>query len=219
MPGNGRGVPVPVELKPDTATQLVRGWNQLDGYEQAMGSPSGSGQLWTWMQDQVGNFIFRRALTSRVELKDLVADAADLRVKGHGFTRVGRNFIREDELVRGLRFRTGVSGSFEILFDLGITGISQIDPKTDKWTVGGSASQLRPIEIPARAWMRLTEGAYDEEVRKAVHHVCEWIAVDFLLKYRSGEEFFRWVTARLPKSFAGLIRPFAPLSRSMIAIC
>jgi hypothetical protein len=128
-----------------------------------------------------------------VQLKDLVADAADLLVKGHGFTRAGRNFIREDELVRGLRFRTGVSGSFEILFDLGITGISQIGPKTDKWTVGGSASQLRPKEIPARAWMRLTEGAYDEEVRKAVHHVCERIAVDFLLKYRSGEEFFLWV--------------------------
>jgi hypothetical protein len=54
--------PVPLELKPDTATQLVRGWNQLSGYEQAMGSPSGSGQLWTWMQDQAGNFIFRRAL-------------------------------------------------------------------------------------------------------------------------------------------------------------
>ena len=47
MPGNGRGVPVPVELKPDTATQLVRGWNQLGGYEQAMGSPSGSGQLFS----------------------------------------------------------------------------------------------------------------------------------------------------------------------------
>ncbi len=53
---------VPLELKPATPGNLVRGWNQLEGYENAMGAPPGSGQLWMYTQDQVGNFLFTRVL-------------------------------------------------------------------------------------------------------------------------------------------------------------
>lgn len=132
-------------------------------------------------------------MTSRVELNDLVADAADLLVQGGGFTRTGRSFVREDELIRSACFTPVGLGRFEILFNLGISGISVVLPKNEKWVVSCSASQLRPKEVPARAWLTLTKGAYDEEVRNHARRVCEYVADEFLLKYRSADDFYLWV--------------------------
>ena len=139
-------------------------------------------------------------MTSRVELKDLVADAAESLVRRHGFTRTGRKFIREDELVRSAWFRPVGFGKFEILFDLGIAGISVILPEqptspepSEAWVVRCSASKLRPKEVPAMAWLKLSKGRYDEQVRKQTGHLCERVASEFLLKYSSAEKFYLWV--------------------------
>jgi hypothetical protein len=80
-----------------------------------------------------------------------VADAADLLVYRHGFTRRGRTFLREDELVRSALFRPGTLGRFEIEFRLGIAGISDVSAKEERWVMLCSASQLRPADVPARS--------------------------------------------------------------------
>ncbi len=137
--------------------------------------------------------IHESAVTLMVELRDLVADAAKLFVQNHGFTRTGRNFVRQDELVRVVRFRPVGLGGFDIVFNLGIAGISEVLPKTDRWVVSCSAINLRPEGVPAVAWLRLTKGAYDEEVREHTKRVCESMADGFLLKFRDADEFYIWV--------------------------
>jgi hypothetical protein len=139
-------------------------------------------------------------VTSRVELKDLVADASDLLVRGHGFTRTGRKFIREDELVRSAWFIPTGFGRFDLLFDLGIVGISVILPEksarpasSERWVVRLNAMNLRPKDVPAMAWLTLTKGQYDREVRKQTRHICERVTDEFLLKYSTVEEFYMWV--------------------------
>jgi hypothetical protein len=152
------------------------------------------------LQSEWGFDFQESVLMSRVELKDLVADAADLLVQKHGFTRTGRKFIRQDELVRSAWFRPTGFGRFELLFDLGIAGISLILPEkpaspgpSEKWVVGLNARDLRPKEVPAMAWLTLTKGKYDQEVRKHSRNLCERVADEFLLKYSSAEEFYQWV--------------------------
>jgi hypothetical protein len=56
------GQDVPVELKPDNPGALVKGMRQLGVYENAMGVPVNSGQLWTYSFSQNGAIIFRRVL-------------------------------------------------------------------------------------------------------------------------------------------------------------
>lgn len=131
-----------------------------------------------------------------------MTDAADLLVRDQGFTRTGRKFICEDELVRSAWFRPTGFGGFDLLFDLGIAGISVILPvmpaapaPSEKWVVGLNAMHLRPEDVPAMAWLRLTKGRYDEEVRKQSRRLCERVAEEFLLKYSSAEEFYLWVRA------------------------
>ena len=52
------------------------------------------------------------------------------------------------------------------------------------------ASQFRPKEVLARAWLTLTKGAYDEEVKKQARRVCECMVDEFLLKYRTVDQFY-----------------------------
>jgi hypothetical protein len=136
-----------------------------------------------------------------VELKDIVADAADLLVQGHGFSRAGRRFVREDELIRSASLAPVGQGRFEIVFCLGISGISVVLPKNEKWVVSCLASQLRPKDVPARAWLTLTKGAFDEEVRNQARRVCQRIVDEFLLKYRSADELYLWVRANALELF------------------
>jgi hypothetical protein len=136
-----------------------------------------------------------------VELNDIVADAANLLVQGHGFTRAGRRFVREDELIRSVSFMPVGLGRFEIVFSLGIPGISVAVPKNERWVVSCLASQLRPKEVPARAWLTLTKGAYDEEVKKHARRVCECVLDEFLLKYRTVDEFYLWIRANALELF------------------
>jgi hypothetical protein len=136
-----------------------------------------------------------------VELKDIVADAANLLVQGHGFTRTGRRFVREDDLIRSVSFMPDGLGRFEIVFSMGISGISVAIPKNEKWVVSCLAGQFRPKEVPARAWLTLTKGAYDEEVKKHARRVCECVVDEFLLKYRTVDEFYLWVRANALELF------------------
>jgi hypothetical protein len=141
-----------------------------------------------------GNFIFRKGVvTSALALRGLVADAADLLVHRLGFTRDGRMFLRKDELVRGVFFRPGIQGRFGIEFRLGIADISETSPGVERWVMLCSASQLRPDDVPAVAWLRLTKGAYDAEVRKASAAVCTRVAKEFLVKHETRHELYHWV--------------------------
>ena len=54
------GTKVPVELKPDNDAQWRKGTGQIAGYEQEMGAPPGSGQIWQWSLDPQSNWVFRR---------------------------------------------------------------------------------------------------------------------------------------------------------------
>jgi hypothetical protein len=48
---------IPIELKPATAKNLVRGFNQLGKYETELGAPAGSGQLWFYDPAAIANGI------------------------------------------------------------------------------------------------------------------------------------------------------------------
>lgn len=150
-------------------------------------------------------------MTSRVELKDIVGDAEDLLVRQHGFTRSGRRFLSEGELIRSVWFTPVGGGRFEIQFDLGIAGISAFSSKSQTWIVRCSGSRFRPKDVPARAWLTLTKGAYDEEVRKHAWQICECITGEFLLKYRNASPFplrIRWSLLRsTPSSGGGRLMP------------
>jgi hypothetical protein len=67
--------------------------------------------------------------------------------------------------------------------------------------VSSLASQFRPKEVLARAWLTLTKGAYDEEVKKQARRVCECMVDEFLLKYRTVDEFYLWVRTNALKLF------------------
>ncbi|TDC06140.1 hypothetical protein E1265_34955, partial [Streptomyces sp. 8K308] len=54
------GVRVPIELKPDTRAQIRRGRNELREYEQEMGVPTGSGQLWVYRIGASGTISYQR---------------------------------------------------------------------------------------------------------------------------------------------------------------
>jgi hypothetical protein len=93
----------------------------------------------------------------------------------------------------GSRFQPAGLGKFEILFDLGISGISTFSTKAQTWVVRCSARNFRPKGVPVQAWLILTKGAYDETVRSHAREVCESLTDDFLLKYETAEEFYQWV--------------------------
>jgi Restriction endonuclease fold toxin 9/Pretoxin HINT domain len=59
-PATGREVPV--ELKPNNADQIRKGWKQLEEYETDMGTPAGSGQLWVYDVGPDGALYFTRVL-------------------------------------------------------------------------------------------------------------------------------------------------------------
>jgi hypothetical protein len=56
------GMDIPIELKPNNWSQIRKGWNQLAQYEQDMGAPAGSGQLWVYDVGPGGQIFFTRVL-------------------------------------------------------------------------------------------------------------------------------------------------------------
>jgi restriction endonuclease fold toxin 9 of polymorphic toxin system len=54
------GKRVPIELKPANDAQWRRATSQIAGYEQGMGVPAGSGQIWQYSTDSNGNLLFTR---------------------------------------------------------------------------------------------------------------------------------------------------------------
>ncbi|MGW1138930.1 polymorphic toxin-type HINT domain-containing protein [Streptomyces zhihengii] len=54
------GLRVPIELKPDSRAQIRRGRKELGVYEQEMGVPTGSGQLWVYRVGQSGTISYQR---------------------------------------------------------------------------------------------------------------------------------------------------------------
>jgi hypothetical protein len=54
------GTRVPIELKPDSRRQIRRGRKELGVYEQEMGVPSGSGQLWVYRIGKSGATSYQR---------------------------------------------------------------------------------------------------------------------------------------------------------------
>jgi RHS repeat-associated protein len=51
---------IPIELKPNNPAQIRKGWKRLEGYEQTMGAPAGSGQLWVYDVGPTGGLYFTR---------------------------------------------------------------------------------------------------------------------------------------------------------------
>jgi hypothetical protein len=56
------GMDIPIELKPNNYSQIRKGWNQLEQYEQEMGAPAGSGQLWVYDVGPGGQIFYTRVL-------------------------------------------------------------------------------------------------------------------------------------------------------------
>jgi hypothetical protein len=137
----------------------------------------------------------------KARFKDLVADQTQLLVLDHGFTLVGRRFIREDELIRSAWFVPGATlpgrFRFDILFDIGIAGLSSFSSKAQLWVVRCSASQLRDIDSLPAVHLELTAGADDERLREGVRLICSYVTDNFLMRHKTAEDLYRWVCSNV----------------------
>ena len=99
-------------------------------------------------------------------IKQLADKAAAVLCAGHGFTRsrAGTRFVSESPLLRSVwlhpkSFAGPESYGFDVLFDLGIPGLSTFSPRAQTWIVRASSSDMR---TDGRGHFELT-GAADSD--------------------------------------------------------
>lgn len=133
-----------------------------------------------------------------VQFRDLIAAASSSLARDHGFrAHGGRSFTREDELIRSARFAPGASlaGSFqfEVVCDLGISGLSSISSKSSEWMVRCSVSHVPRDDGLPRSGFELTGAPEDEVVVQDVAKICKVVFDRFLLRHETADDMFLWV--------------------------
>lgn len=132
-----------------------------------------------------------------VQFKDVIAAATASLTHDHGFQVNGRMFTREDDLIRSVLFAPGSSTAgnfrFEVICDLGISGLSSVSPKSSERIVRCNVSHV-PLggDLPETRF-ELTKTREDEIVKYNVSVICAYVFDDFLLRRQSAEEMFMWV--------------------------
>jgi hypothetical protein len=106
----------------------------------------------------------------------------------HGFSYAGRRYTRADGLIRSAWFMplnaTADRYIFDVVFDLGIPGVSAFGPKVQRHVVRAhaqQASRARP-DHPAPTFV-LRAGEDGRPVAPGVDQVVRTLADDFLLRY------------------------------------
>jgi hypothetical protein len=133
-----------------------------------------------------------------IQFKDVVASASASLTRDHGFQANGRMFTREDdELIRSVRFAPGSSTArsfrFEVICNLGISGVSSVSPKSAEWVVSCNLSHVPASGDLPKTWFELTKGPGDDAVERNVTLICAHVFDNFLLMHESAEGMFLWV--------------------------
>lgn len=133
-------------------------------------------------------------------IKNLAIRVADLLVAEHGFTptRNKNRFIREDRLVRSLwldpmRFSTPDDYRFDILFDLGIPGITTFSGRAQQWIVRAYGRQIQGVLGGNQPGLRLTGRPADAAVEDAAMAIVTWGCREFLLAHADPWSLYRLV--------------------------
>lgn len=131
----------------------------------------------------------------KIEFRDLVNELGGQLVAEHGFRRSGRRFTRDDGVLRSAWFRPGASlpgeFHFEILFDLGISGISTFSTTAQTWIVRASAGRIRLDPDQPRLELKLTGD--DVELLDRLRERCAIVYRDLLLRHDTAEDLYRWL--------------------------
>jgi hypothetical protein len=107
----------------------------------------------------------------------------------HGFSYGKRRFTRTDELIRSAWFMplnaTADRYIFDVVFDLGIPGVSTFGPKVQRHVVRAHAQQASRAnpDYPVPTFV-LRAGDDGRPVAPGVDEVVRRLADDFLLRYR-----------------------------------
>ena len=131
----------------------------------------------------------------KIEFRALVDELGEQLVNEHRFQRTGYRFIRDDGVMRSAWFKRGTSTRgefhFDILFDLGLSGLSTFSSEAQAWVVRADASGMRSAPGQRRLKLRLTGD--DEQLASGLRQLCSVIYDDFLLRHDTSEDLYRWV--------------------------
>jgi hypothetical protein len=118
-------------------------------------------------------------------------------IEEHGFAVSKRRYTRLDELLRSVwfvpLFATKELYRFDVLFDLGIPGISRFSPREQEWIVRAHAQQVSLWEPTYPRVKFVTPPIGGGLVDPAVDEVVQRLAVEFLLRYRTPTELYTLV--------------------------
>lgn len=133
-------------------------------------------------------------------IKHLADTFAALLVKQHGFTRnpAGTRFIREDQLMRSIwlnpmSFARPGAYSFDILFDLGIPGVSTFSPRAQEWIVRAHGRQIHGRRHERDPDFELTGQPSDADVETAALETLDAAMTEFVLAYATPHELYAMV--------------------------
>lgn len=126
--------------------------------------------------------------------------ADDIRklAKEAGFAARGSLLVKEDSLLRIIQVdmlqnsSTAESVKFDLLFDLGIPGISVYTPRSRKWVVRCYGS-TRAGEVREPDDFVLTGGPADESVRRTAVSRTRQVCDEFLMRFENGTALYHFV--------------------------
>ena len=132
-------------------------------------------------------------LRDRVEpmagvLIEVASVLAGVLVTEHGFTRKGRHFLREDELLRSVVVtpsKTAAPGAyeFEVLLNLGLRGLSSSTSARREWVVMATVGKIERLRDRSAVRFELTgNDAADSQVTARVVELVRVLAGEFLLR-------------------------------------
>lgn len=119
--------------------------------------------------------------------------------KEAGFAARGSLLVKEDSLLRIIQVDVlqNVSSpgriKFDLLFDLGVPGLSTFTPRSRKWVLRCYGSKLPDAEGKVDGDFVLTGGPADNSVRRSAtsrtRHACD----EFLMRFEDGISLYRFV--------------------------
>jgi hypothetical protein len=132
-------------------------------------------------------------------IKQLADNVASVLGAEHGFTRSrgGTRFTRQDHLVRSvwlspMSFARPGSYCLDVLFDLGIPGISTFSPRVQTWIVRARGADIR---TDRRGHFELAGQPGDLETEGAALATLVLGPSDFLLAHTTAQELYEMVAA------------------------
>jgi hypothetical protein len=131
-------------------------------------------------------------------LKPLTDEIRKL-AKEAGFTVRGSLLVKEDSLIRTMQVDVLQNAStpertrFDLLFDIGIPGISAFTARSRKWVLRCYGSKIPKQDEAGGADFILTGESTDAHVRQVAVSRAEQAYKEFLMRFEDGHSLYRFV--------------------------